>query len=609
MARAICPTQLPEVVAAVADQSLPASTRFVIARLAEALDPTSPISRRAVSHCDPRALVRDLTAAIAAYTPNDSHSWGLLTARLARVRTVIQFDMVFRRSFPAETSALLAAVAQLPSNPGASDWPAVETQIRIASVDLRKALTSDGGYRRRLTMVVADACQGRVIQQASLRRLDERVGLLALMLLDEGQDAVTVSRRFASAVHEARPLDRYRAAEQALYARPRSYEVLVATQGLKPRPTPNAALRIHALRALVTDIRRWWPTMALVRFTVASRALGANGVVSVRLKARDAHQAVRLARSSARGVCAHQGGAALPRRPRTLGASLVRRAGSAQTELVTAPAWYRSIKAAPPHGLTSADRALAYAYRAAVAESDVARVLDSWIAIEALVHGRGGVPGRLVAREIPDLLWIMAVRSMFLWPLEEVLEGTSTDVGVLASFVAIEQDRFGRRWLDVLDESATPQVLDAFERIMAEAHPLLRHKLSEARVFTRHGKLMALRADRHREQCAWLIGRLRESRNAVAHSADGDPGYVSPQRALDSSRREPVDVRVLGAFGVAVLDTFGKIAATRLVPGTGNPGSPERLLANARTMHQRIHRRLVGVPRGARAIAEPPSVP
>lgn len=605
---------LPEVIAVVDDTTLPDPVRFVVARFAEALDPTSPIHRRAISHCDPRAIVRDLTAAIRLHDAagGTGHEWKLLLARLGRVRQLLGFDIALRRHWPDHTETLRNALRGAPNQPrrdqhrqALADWRAsARVPVLQAAVALRRALNDErGGYRRTLTGIVARTTTTELHSAEAKRRADERIGLLAAMLIDEGQDACTVMRRVAIAAQE--PASRRApAVSKALWSRPRSHEVLIAATGVAPWPHLDTAVRVHELESALSELRPNWPEPQLDHFIDAARVRNATAIVSVRTRGRDAAHAVRAARTTGRDLVVHQATRSLFRRPELLDVALVRRKGDQQATMVHRPTWHTAIGPPEPHEATTAFGALRYGARAATAESDVARVLDSWIAFESLTLGRpGAFAGTVICHELPDLVWHLAIRDVLLAPLLMLRAEPSRAGQVILEH--LETGNQEERWLDVLAGDAPAVVGEALDHHAEQLDPLRRWRLDEARNLLRNGKLLARRVDRHRTQVEWLVRRLREQRNAIAHQAVGDQPFTSPQRSYDTDASLPTDARVLGALGVALLATVGELASSVLLPGSTTT-SPQSMLAAASSRHQRTRSWIQQTQHGQRTLRRPP---
>lgn len=597
---------LPEIRAVVQDEALPYALRFVAARLAESLDVSAPLHRRGLAYCDPRAVVRDFTAAAAAYDANGGdHAWKLLKARLLRVEELLSFDLALLRQWPTEAQRLQSALRAFGTPPTPAEYRVQRAIVIPAAEALRGAIADPAsGYRRYLTHTVATTATSELTSAAAKRRLEERVGLLAAMLLDEGHDAATALRRFAEAAR--RPQSTRRDIYDSLWARPEDHEVLVAVSGMTGRSIQGGALRIHSLRALVGDLHRFWPRRALLRFALLARAHRATAVVSVRLKARDRAHATRLARTMARELGVQDASADLRRRPAVLAPALTRRRGTSHTEMFGRPTWPDRLPPgsfATPPGLMGSMR---YATRAAQSESDVSKVLDGWIAIEALLRERPGGSAHPACMEAPDLAWYEALRDHFAGPLQRLEQTPTADASmVLAHLRSAGAHQVEQRWLDLLDGQGDPDVRRALDRHRRALDPLAEWRLEQAQELLRHGKLLRDRLDRHRLHIEWMVRRLREQRNAIAHDAVGDQPFVRALPAFDTDSSAPTDARVLGGFAVALLTAVGEVAGAALQP-VGTLATSEALLASARESHRVIRLGLAQCPRGQRALTGPP---
>lgn len=324
--RKICSVQpLPEIAARlVGDSSVPRSARFALQRLAEALDPLSPLMHSAAVHNDPRIVVRDLFAAIvwfdgATSATEKRQRWALLMPRLRRLQALIQHDQSVRRWYAPEVNAFVAAAGMLPSNPHASDWAGTGGAITSATRGLRDVLLHDtNGYRRRLTGTVAAAFAGNVVSPEAFRRLDERIGLLASMLLDEGRGREEVIETLAQGLFHSAAANWTTAATRALSGGWREYEVVAATSGFHPRAWAQPALggvRPMRLGAVTGLVQRGWPARSTLLFFAGAKRHGADGLVVVTTRARDKAHAVRLARNEALRAADHQSAAGPRPRP------------------------------------------------------------------------------------------------------------------------------------------------------------------------------------------------------------------------------------------------------------------------------------------------------
>jgi hypothetical protein len=264
----------------VGDSSVPLSARFALQRLAEALDPLSPLMHSAAAHNDPRIVVRDLFAAIvwfdgATSATEKRQRWALLMPRLRRLQDLIQHDQSLRRWYAREVNAFVTATGMLPSNPHDSDWARTGGAISPATRVLRDVLLHDtNGYRRRLTGTVAAAFAGNVVSPEAFRRLDERIGLLASMLLDEGRGREDVIETLAQGLFHSATGNWTTAATRALSGGWREYEVVVATSGFHARAWLQPAfpgvrpMRLGAVRGLV---QRGWPARSALLFFAGAK--------------------------------------------------------------------------------------------------------------------------------------------------------------------------------------------------------------------------------------------------------------------------------------------------------------------------------------------------
>lgn len=604
-----------EVRAFVSDAAVPATARFVVARLREALSRSTPLAFSACAHNDPRIVVRDLAAAIdwmRTETGDKRRPWALLVPRLRRVRDVLRHDQAMRRWYDHETSAFLAAYALLPGNPKPSDWPSAETVLTKATRDLRDALLHQTtGYRPQLSRLVAVACQRGVSSSAAMRRLDERAGLLAAMLVDEGRDADDVIQGLVRRLRQA-PRDKWeRAAQEALSGGWREYQVAVAAVGVLPDRWPGdsiAGTMSVSLRHLIIFARQGWPLRILAEMLLRARLLGADSMVLARMRARDDLHAVRLGRALAARAADHQGTTAPARRIRLLPITAVRERNTRQVRLLTRPAGSSEIPIS--HRPVVVRGAMSYMRRAALSESDVERLLFGWIGIESL--GIGGRPSAqaAVARDLPALAWLLAARNSFVYPYELLTDVVrSADWGIVQRYVRPSEQDWDERWLDLLADEGPADAQSALAAVLDDCDPLTTWRVREARERLLNGRLLVQQLNRHRRETSWTVARVREARNTIAHRALADVEQMSVAQALGRDDQLPTDARFLGRAAVAVLGEVGRIAAHRLTDQPGQVRTFDGYLARAVTFVASTEARAKSSTRGTRFQTRAPALP
>jgi hypothetical protein len=607
-----------ELVRFVRDVTVPASARFAVARLHEALSRPTPLLLSAVGHNDPRELAHDLTAAIDwmnTAPPPRKQPWAVLVPRLRRVVSLIRHDQAMRRWFSAEVNAVEVAYALLPSNPNPPDWPPVGPIMTPAAAALRDAmLHPTAGYRPRLIATIAVAFTGTIAAPPAWRRLDERLGLLAAMLLDEGRGADELLVELVAALRQAPPQRWPGVVRVALSGGWDEFQVIAAAAGVGPkRWHPDAvpdALPV-SLRTAGDLLRQGWPARIMLSFIIKARIAGADGLVLTRTRARDETHAVRLGRGLAARAADHQATTAPYERARILSPTLVRRRDSVTARLTDGPS--REVGPAPRrHPAVSAAGAMSYLRRAALSESDVERVLWGWIGIESLGRGRGGLaPAKLVSNELPELAWLLGARATFLhsYSLLEAAAGNGAGWRIVLGHLRPNSGDWDERWLDLLAGVGPPQVQIALDQAIAQSDPLVAWRVKEGRERLLNGRLFVQVLGRHRTEVAWAIARVRESRNTIAHNALVDVEQMSVGKSLGQAHQRPVDARFLGRVAMVTLAEVGAVAASRLTGAPGQLPSFEAFLNRTSISVSRIERRAKRSGRGARFQSRVPPLP